>query len=77
VAAGIPERVAMTMTGHKTRSVSERYSIVSDRTLLIAARRLDSFNGHSREAMGTMPGTVGTQPEPTETVSLLESTVRP
>ena len=50
VNAGVSERVAMTMTGHRTRSVFDRYHIVSPLDLQEAARKLTFA--------GTMTGTI-------------------
>jgi len=53
--SGVTERIAMEQTGHKTRSVFDRYDIVSERDLQDAGRRQAEYHARPASARTVIP----------------------
>ncbi len=59
--AGIPERMAMLISGHRTRSVFDRYDIANDKELRMAAQMQALYHeklSGTENSTGTVTGTV-------------------
>ena len=50
---GVQEKVAMTISGHKTRSVFDRYNIISPKQVLDAMKQVERSDGRLLKVDGS------------------------
>ena len=66
IRASVPERVAMLLTGHKSRAIFDRYNIINEQELLDAGDQLVAYL--AQHAQATLRGG---RPHPARTAALL------
>ena len=54
IRSGVPERVAMELSGHKTRSVFDRYNIVSNQDIEEAKNRKQAYHDKQKNTIKDM-----------------------
>ena len=72
VRAGVPETVAMKISGHKTRAVFDRYNITSEGDLKEAATRLGNYINSKKVTLSVTPGASPKERQAPRDVNLFE-----
>ena len=63
IRAGVAEKTAMAITGHRTRAIFDRYNIVNEDDLKDAAKKLESYHSRGVEAQKASTPRNSTQEE--------------